>query len=47
MNKSYKNHEQKLEIELRRRQSKTLNRFGKKSTNKNIKITIDQLYEYF
>jgi len=26
---------------------KILNRFGKKGTDKNIKITIDQLYEYF
>jgi hypothetical protein len=30
-----------------RGQRKTLNRFGKKGTDKNIKITIDQLYEYF
>jgi hypothetical protein len=54
MNKSYKNHEQKLENELRKtskQDSKTfwkiLNRFGKKGTDKNIKITIDQLYDYF
>ena len=53
MDKSYKNHEQKLENELRKtskQDSKTfkiLNRFGKKSTDKNIKFTIDQLYEYF
>ena len=54
MNKSYTNHEQKLENELRetsKQDSKTfwtiLNRFGKKGTDKNIKITIDQLYEYF
>jgi hypothetical protein len=44
MNKSYKNHEQKLENELRKtskQDSKTfwkiLNRFGKKGTDKNIK----------
>jgi phenylalanyl-tRNA synthetase alpha subunit len=54
MNKSYKNHQQKLEYELRKtskQDSKTfwkiLNRFSKKGTDKNIKITIDQLYEYF
>jgi hypothetical protein len=54
MIKSYKNHEKKLENELRKtskQDSKTfwkiLNRFGKKGTDKNIKITIDQLYEYF
>ena len=54
MIKSYKNHEQRLENELRKtskQDSKTfwkiLNRFGKKCTDKNIKITIDQLYEYF
>ena len=49
MNKSYKNHQQKLENELRKtskQDSKTfgkiLNGFGKKGTDKNIKITIDQ-----
>ena len=54
MNKSYKNHQQKLENELRKtskQDSKTfwkiLNRFGKKGTDKNIKITIDQFYDYF
>ena len=53
MIKSYKNHEKKLENELRKtskQDSKTfkiLNRFGKKGTHKNNKITIDQLYEYF
>ena len=52
MIKSYKNHEHRLENELRKtskQDSKTfwkiLNRFGKKCTDKNIKITIDQLYE--
>ena len=54
MNKSYKNHEQKLENKLRKtskQNSKTfckiLNRFGKKGIDKNIKISNDQLYEYF
>ena len=49
MIKSYKNHEQRLENELRKtskQDSKTfgkiLNGFGKKGTDKNIKITIDQ-----
>jgi hypothetical protein len=54
MKQSYKNHQQKLENESRKmskQDSKTfwkiLNRFSKKGTDKNIKITIDQLYEYF
>jgi len=54
MKQSYKNHQQKLENELRKtsmQNSKTfwkiLNRFSKKGTDTNIKITIDQLYEYF
>jgi hypothetical protein len=54
MNKSYKNHQQKLENELRKtskQDSKTfgkiLNGFGKKGTDTNIKITIDQFYDYF
>jgi hypothetical protein len=53
MDKSYTNHEQKLENELRKKSKqdsktfKILNRFGKKGTDKNIKFTIDQLYEYF
>jgi hypothetical protein len=52
MKQSYKNHQQKLENELRKtskQDSKTfwkiLNRFSKKGTDKNIKITIHQLYE--
>jgi hypothetical protein len=46
MDKSYKNHEQKLENELRKtskQDSKTfkiLNRFGKKGTDKNIKLLL-------
>ena len=53
MDKSYKNHEQKLKNELRKTSKqdsitfKILNRFGKNGTDKNIKFTIDQLYEYF
>ena len=53
MDKNYKNHEKKLENELRKmskqdsKKFKFLNRFGKKGTDKHIKITIDQLYEYF
>ena len=47
MIKSYKNHEQRLENELRKTSKQILNRFGKKGTDNNIKITIDHLYEYF
>ena len=54
MKQSYKNHQHKLENELRKtskQDSKTfwkiLIRFSKKGTDKNIKITINQLYEYF
>jgi bisphosphoglycerate-dependent phosphoglycerate mutase len=54
MKQSYKIHQQKLENESRKmskQDSKTfwkiLNRFSKKGTDTNIKITIDQLYEYF
>ena len=54
MNKGYQNHQHKLENELRKtskQDSKTfwkiLNRFGKKGMETNVKITIDQLYEYF
>ena len=53
MNKSYTNRQQKLENELRKTSKqgsktfcKILNRFGKQGTDKNIKMTIDQLYEY-
>jgi hypothetical protein len=54
MKQSYTFHQQKLENELRKTSNqhskpfwKILNRFSKKSSNNNIKITIDQLYEYF
>ena len=53
MNKSYKNNKKNLENEQRKtskQDSKTfwkiLNRFGKKGMDNNIKVTIDQLYEY-